>query len=52
MTLSFLGLGAVLSASAALFNLFKWIEAIYLIYLGIKLAIYSWDKTGDISCSR
>ena len=37
MTLSLLGLGAVLSASAALFNIFKWIGAIYLVYLGIKL---------------
>jgi threonine/homoserine/homoserine lactone efflux protein len=37
MTLSLLGLGAVLSTSAALFNIFKWIGAIYLVYLGIKL---------------
>ena len=37
MTLSLLGLGALLSASAALFNLFKWIGVVYLFYLGIKL---------------
>jgi len=37
MTLSLLGLGAIMTASAALFSLFKWIGAIYLVYLGIKL---------------
>jgi threonine/homoserine/homoserine lactone efflux protein len=37
MTLSLLGLGAVLSASAALFHIFKWVGVIYLIYLGVKL---------------
>jgi len=37
MTLSLLGLGAVMSASAALFAVFKWIGALYLMYLGIKL---------------
>lgn len=37
MTLSLLGLGAIMSASAALFTLFKWIGALYLLYLGIKL---------------
>lgn len=37
MSLSLLGLGAVMSASAALFTLFKWIGALYLLYLGIKL---------------
>jgi len=36
MTFSLLGLGAVLAASAALFVLFKWIGAFYLIFLGIK----------------
>ncbi len=37
MTLSILGLGAVLATSAALFTILKWIGALYLIYLGIKL---------------
>ncbi len=37
MALSLLGLGAVMSTSAALFTIFKWIGALYLIYLGIKL---------------
>lgn len=37
MTLSLLGLGAIMSASATLFALFKWIGAIYLLYLGINL---------------
>jgi threonine/homoserine/homoserine lactone efflux protein len=39
MTLSLLGLGAIMATSAALFAIFKWIGALYLIYLGIKLWI-------------
>ncbi len=37
MTASMLGLGALLSASAMVFTVLKWIGAIYLVYLGIKL---------------
>ena len=37
MACSLLGLGAVMSASAMLFTLLKWIGALYLIFLGIKL---------------
>ena len=45
MTLSLLGLGAIMTASAALFTLFKWIGAIYLLYLGINL----WRANPDSS---
>ncbi len=37
MTLSMLGVGAILATSATIFTALKWIGAAYLIYLGIKL---------------
>lgn len=37
MTASMLGLGMLLTTSAALFTTLKWIGAAYLVYLGIKL---------------
>ena len=44
MTLSLLGLGAILAASAALFSFLKWVGAVYLIYLGIKL----WRSNSEV----
>jgi len=55
MTLSLFGLGAIMTASASLFTLFKWIGALYLLYLGINLwranpkSDYSQNGKKDIS---
>jgi threonine/homoserine/homoserine lactone efflux protein len=47
MTLSMLGVGALLATSASLFAILKWIGAAYLIWLGIKL----WRSGGSPSAT-
>ncbi len=37
MTLSVAGLGVLLAASSALFALFKWVGAVYLVFLGVRM---------------
>ena len=39
MSLSFLGMGVLLSTSAELFTVLKWLGAAYLVYLGIKTLV-------------
>lgn len=47
MTLSLLGVGAVLAASATAFTIVKWVGAAYLVWLGIKL----WRAGGALSAA-
>ncbi|AZZ89973.1 LysE family translocator [Hahella sp. KA22] len=47
MTLSFLGLGAILAASAFTFTVLKWVGALYLAYLGVKMFRSSTSLSAD-----
>ncbi|MCP8937942.1 LysE family translocator [Alsobacter sp. SYSU M60028] len=57
MTLSMLGVGALLAASATVFTVLKWIGAAYLVWLGVKLwraggALDAEPRTERVSAAR
>ena len=53
MTTSLIGLGALVLASATLFTILKWVGAIYLVWLGLKLLRSApSDALGAVSANR
>ena len=57
MTLSLVGVGALLAASASVFTMLKWIGAAYLVWLGLKLwraggALEAKPKTSAASAAK
>jgi threonine/homoserine/homoserine lactone efflux protein len=57
MTLSMLGVGALLATSATLFTALRWIGAAYLVWLGIKLwraggRLDAEPRTGAVAAAR
>src|SRR4051812_41941691 len=57
MTLSMLGVGALLAASATVFTALKWIGAAYLVWLGVKLwrvggALQAEPRTDAVSVAK
>ena len=48
MTLSFTGLGVIISSSELAFNIVKWVGAAYLIFIGVKL-VFSDSTEMEIS---
>lgn len=57
MTLSMLGLGALLATSATLFTVLKWVGAAYLVWLGVKLwraggALEAAPRTDVVSAAK
>jgi threonine/homoserine/homoserine lactone efflux protein len=57
MTLSLVGVGALLAASASVFTMLKWIGAAYLVWLGLKLwraggALDAKPKTSGASAAK